>query len=352
MAQMFENLLREHVKRLIFRPDQPFESAVKRDGSILLNANENPFGSPAGLDYHRYSESDMVSFLTQVAQVKRVHAQQICLANGTEMLLSRIISAFCEPAEDNILVCTPTSSIYERVAMLQNVQVKKVPLDSAFQPDIEAIAQQVDYFTKAIILCSPNNPTGNAAHFHNIEVLLNNFDGLLVVDEAYINFSRQRSLVGSLEEYPNLIVLQTLSIAWGLAGLRIAMAIAQRDLAAILNQLGTVHTSISQPAIAIASQAIEQLELINSRIKDIVALRNYFAKRLADLPLIECVYPSDANFLLVKCRVQAATVIGFLKAAGILVGIVPDLPYCIRITVGTLQENELLLEQLQRFKVH
>ena len=345
---MFENLLRNHIKKLVFNPERESQTVGERSGKILLDACENPFGSPGDRNFNRYSGQHINRLVAELAKVKRVDPSQIMLSNGTEEMLQRLLHAFCEPGEDNVLICTPTSDLYQRAALLQNIEVKKVPLNQDFQLNIEAIAENVDYFTKAIILCSPNNPTGNALYFQDIEILLHNFDGLVIVDEAYVNFSKLRSLIGTLQEYPNLIVLQTLSIAWGLAGLRIAMAVAHPDLIAVLGQLGPYHSAISQPAAEIASGAIEQLELINSRIKDLVALRNYLAQQLVKLPLIEYVYPSDANFLLVKCQRDIVQVVCILKEKGILVRLIPELPDCMQITVGTLQEIEQLLAELKK----
>ncbi|MFZ4542823.1 MAG: histidinol-phosphate transaminase [Saprospiraceae bacterium] len=345
---MFEHLLRDHIKKIAIRPHDSQSPETESQKLISLAANENAFGSPGEVKYNRYTNFLQDNFIQSIANIKKVDASQIFVSNGSEAVLAHVLSIFCEPVDDNIIVCTPSSPLYEKLAQWQNIKVKKVDLTDDFQLDIEAIASSIDNFTKIILLCSPNNPTGNSFSFNDIEILLHNFDGILIVDEAYINFSKQHSLLASLSEFPNLIVVQTLSKAWGLAGLRIGMAFANPAIVEVLKIVGSSYT-IAQPSLEIALKAIEQLDLINSWIKDCVSLRAYLIQRLEKLPICEKVFPSDANFLLVKFNDDATSMWKYLLKNGISVRYLPGLPNCLRVTVGTLQENERLIVLMENY---
>src|SRR5579875_3037925 len=222
------NLIRANIKNL-----KPYSSArdeFKGEASIFLDANENSYGSPLTKWYNRYPDPLQWELKKKIAEIKGVAPENILLGNGSDECIDLLIRAFCEPQVDNIVICPPTYGMYEVYAHINNVPVKAVPLTPTFQLDLEALENAIDARTKLIFLCSPNNPTANSLIREDVEMILNNFDGLVVVDEAYINFSRQRSFVPELKEYPNLVVLQTFSKAWGLDALRLGMTLAATDI--------------------------------------------------------------------------------------------------------------------------
>ena len=339
---MFEQLLRENIKRLVFQPITN-DNGAKKD--IQLDANENPFGSPLDTDYNRYPDATATLLKSRLRVIKSIETKHVFLCNGSEEAIDLLLRAFCEPAEDNIIICPPTCELYEKLASINNVKVKNISLDEHFQLNIEGIAAAIDSYTKMIFLCSPNSPTGNSLHFQDIEIILNNFDGIVVLDEAYINFSRQRSFLSALKEYPNLVILQTFSKAWGVAGLRLGMAFAEAGIVEVLNRIKPNY-NISQANQTLVLKALENINLVNQWIKDIFALREFLMKQLNDLPVVEKVYPSEANFLLVQFHADANQVYDFLSENGIAVKKV-NIEKCLRISIGTLQENEKLIKNLK-----
>ena len=218
---------------------------------------------------------------------------------GSDECIDVLMRAFCDPGKDNIIICPPTYGMYEVSANINDVAIKKVQLTPAFQLDLPATYKAVDDNTKMIFLCSPNNPTGNSLDRDDIEVLLNNYFGLVVIDEAYINFSRFRSFTQELEDYPNLVIMQTLSKAWGLAALRVGIAFASLPIIEVMNKVKPPY-NINQASQDLVLQALEEVGQVNNMIKEIVAQRSKLEKILPGLPVVKKVYPSDANFLLVK----------------------------------------------------
>jgi histidinol-phosphate aminotransferase len=260
-----------------------------------------------------------------------------------------LIRAFCIPGVDNILICPPTYGMYEVSAAINDVKIKKVPLTKDFQLDLEAIEEGVDDFTKIIFLCSPNNPTANSLHREDIEIILNNYFGIVVIDEAYINFSASPTFSRELADYPNLVVMQTLSKAWGLAALRVGMAFSSNEITNILNRIKPPY-NINQASQELVLKALDEVEQVNDMIREIVEQRSELQQSLATLKNVQVVYPSDANFLLVKIN-QARDVYEALLQEGIVVRdrskvILCD--DCLRITVGTPNENILLVSALKR----
>jgi histidinol-phosphate aminotransferase len=273
------------------------------------------------------------------------------LGNGSDECIDLLIRAFCTPKEDNIIICPPTYGMYEVYAHINDVPVKGVPLSPGFQLNLEGIEESIDVRTKIIFLCSPNNPTGNSLDREDIEIILNNFDGVVVIDEAYINFSRQRSFVAELKDYPNLVVMQTLSKAWGLAALRLGMIFASSEIIEVLNKIKPPY-NINEPAQELALKALDNLEEVNAMIKETVKEREVLVKELSALSIVQKVYPTDANFVLAK--VEGATEIyNYLKEQGIIVRNRSNVLLCedsLRITVGTPEQNEQLLSLLKIFK--
>ena len=246
-----------------------------------------------------------------------------------------------------MIICPPTYGMYEVSAAINDVELKRAELLPSFQLNLALIENLIDSNTKIIWVCSPNNPTGNSINYQDIEVLLNNFAGLIVVDEAYINFSRQQSLLKELIEYPNLVVMQTFSKAWGLAALRLGMAFASAEIIELLDRIKPPY-NINQATQDLALEALEEIGQVNDMIKEIVAMREELIKVFQRMPLVEKVYPSDANFLLVKVR-DAVDVYDYLLTEGIVVrdrSKVQLCDGCLRITIGTENENTLLVDAL------
>jgi histidinol-phosphate aminotransferase len=234
--------------------------------------------------------------------------------------------------------------MYEVSANINNVNIKKISLTQDFQLDFPSLEAAIDLNTKIIWICSPNNPSGNSINREDIEMVLNNFDGLVVIDEAYINFSRQRSFVSDLADYPNLVVLQTLSKAWGLAALRLGMAFASLDIIAYMNKTKPPY-NISEPVQQLVIQALDEIGQVNDMIVEIVSSRKLLEESLSNLAEVVRVHPSDANFLLVEFK-QAKLIYDFLVSQGIVVRDRSNVllcDNCLRITVGTAYENELLI---------
>ncbi|HEX5668314.1 MAG TPA: histidinol-phosphate transaminase, partial [Chitinophagaceae bacterium] len=287
----------------------------------------------------------------KLSAIKGIAPEQIFLGNGSDEAIDLLYRAFCEPGIDNVVICPPTYGMYEVSANINNIKLTKVPLSASFQLDLEAMEGAIDPHTRIIWLCSPNNPTGNSLNREDVEIILNNFDGLVVVDEAYINFSRQRSFIPDLAEYPNLVVLQTLSKAWGLAALRIGMAFASREIIEVLNRIKPPY-NISQAAQDLVLEALDRVEDVNDMIRILVEERKQLEEELKKLPQVIEVFPSDANFLLVK-TIDAKGLYKYLVGKGIVVRDRSSVILCdesLRITVGTPRENQVLLKAIAAFE--
>ncbi len=340
-------LLRENIRKLV-----PYSSArheFSGEASIFLDANENSIGSPAGNKFNRYPDPMQHRIKEQISRIKGVPAKNIFIGHGSDECIDLLFRAFCNPGRDNVIVLPPTYGMYEVSAGINDVQLREVPLGTDFQPDLDAIEEAIDPQTKIIWLCSPNNPTGNAMQHDIVEVILNNFEGLVVIDEAYVNFSRHQSYIRELTEYPNLVVMQTLSKAWGMAALRLGMAFAGEPVIDVLNRVKPPY-NISQASQDIVSAALEQTEKVNEMTRRTVALREELRPALKAMPGVQHVYQSDANFLLVKMD-RPKEMYSALVAAGIVVRDRSSSPLtagCLRITVGTEAENAALLEVMAK----
>ncbi|MFC6102921.1 histidinol-phosphate transaminase [Olivibacter domesticus] len=343
------NLLRENIKKLV-----PYSSArdeFKGEAAILLDANENAFGSPLASNYNRYPDPLQLKLKSKISQIKGVPTNSIFLGNGSDEAIDILFRAFCKPGIDNVIIVPPTYGMYEVSANINDIAIKRVNLTPAFQLNLEGIAEAIDEKTKIIFICSPNNPTGNSINRDDIETVLSNFNGLVIVDEAYINFSKQRSFIQELLEYNNLVVLQTLSKAWGLAGLRIGMAFASPEIIDIFNKIKPPY-NINEASQILALEALENIDKVNNWIKETVKERELLDKMLLALPFVQQVYPSDANFLLMKAS-NPKDIYNYLVELGIIVrdrSSVILCENCLRITVGTPEENKELLAALQNYQ--
>ena len=344
------SLVRSNIKKL-----SPYSSArdeFSGKASVFLDANENSLGSPLTKWYNRYPDPLQKKVKEKISFIKKVSVEQIFLGNGSDEPIDILLRCFCEPQVDEVIIMPPTYGMYEVSANINNVTIRKVPLTSSFQIDLEQLEQSIQPNTKIIWICSPNNPTGNSMDRQSIEMILNNFDGLVVIDEAYINFSRQKSFVADLNDYPNLVVMQTLSKAWGLAGLRMGMAFASREIIQYMNKVKHPY-NISEPVQELSLKALDEIGQVNDMIKAIVDLRAALEKDLMNIETVEKIYPSDANFLLVKFQ-DAKAVYEYLLDREIVVRDrrnVQRCEDCLRITVGTEKENKALIETLKSFKV-
>ncbi|MET0394562.1 MAG: histidinol-phosphate transaminase [Chitinophagaceae bacterium] len=348
MSFNIDLLVRNNIRKV-----KPYSSArdeFNGNAKTFLDANENSLGSPLTKWYNRYPDPYQQEVKQAIGRVKNMAAENIFLGNGSDECIDLLYRCFCEPGRDNVIICPPTYGMYEVSAAINDVEVRKAPLLSNFQLELEGIEPLIDEHTKIIWLCSPNNPSGNSLDYQDIEIVLNNFPGLVVVDEAYINFARQRSLTAELKEYPNLVVMQTLSKAWGLAALRLGMLFASPELVGWLNKIKPPY-NINQATQDLALKALEEVGQVNDMIKEIVRMRDEVADALLQLPVVEKVYPSDANFLLVKVT-DAKGIYDDLLAKGIVVrdrSKVPGCEGCLRITIGTAAENKRLIESLGHF---
>jgi histidinol-phosphate aminotransferase len=341
-------LLRENIKKLV-----PYASArdeFSGSAHIFLDANENSLGSPISPSYNRYPDPHQVKIKERLSQIKGLPPDNIFLGNGSDECIELLYRAFCNPGKDNVIIHPPTYGMYEVSAHIHDVEVRRAPLTENFQLNLGVIETLIDDYTKIIWICSPNNPTGNAFNREDIEIVLNNFDGLVVIDEAYINFSRQQSYIRELMEYPNLVILQTLSKAWGLAGLRVGMAFAGKVIIEVLNRIKPPY-NIGQATQELVFEALKGTDEVNEMIKEIVDMRNDLAGQLNRLSSVINVYPSEANFLLVQIR-EARKIYEKLLEIGIVVrdrSSAPGCSNCLRITVGTKKQNDKLIDVLKLF---
>ena len=348
MGFELDKLVRPNIKTL-----KPYSSAKDEytgEAKVLLDANENSLGSPLTKWYNRYPDPYQQKLKEKLAFVKQIAANQIFIGNGSDECIDILFRTFCEPGKDNIIICPPTYPMYEVSANINDVSIQKAPLLSDYQLNIAHVEQLVNTHTKIIWICSPNNPTGNSLDRIDIETILNHFEGIVVVDEAYINFSKQKSFVQSLIDYPNLVVLQTLSKAWGLAGLRLGMCFASPQIIGYMNKVKAPY-NINIVTQELALQALEEVGQVNDMIKLLVDMRIALAEVIASMPHVIKVFPSDTNFLFVKIP-QARKLYEYLLSQGIIVRDRSALELCedsLRITVGTEQENTALVDAMYQW---
>ena len=339
-------LQRENIKNL--KPYSTARDEYKGQANVFLDANENSYGSPLEKNYNRYPDPLQLDLKDAISKIKGVPIENTFLGNGSDEAIDLLYRAFCEPGKDNVIILPPTYGMYEVSANINNVEIRKVNLLANFQLDLDGIAEAIDENTKLIFICSPNNPTGNSIVRTDIETVLANFNGLVIIDEAYINYAKQRTFIKELTEYPNLVVMQTFSKAWGLAALRLGMAFAARPVIDVLNKVKPPY-NINQATQDIALKALENIGQVNDWIKITVEERDKLSVDLLDLPLVKKVYPSDANFILVEVE-DASKTYNALVEEGIIIrdrSKVTLCEGCLRITIGTSKENETLLNALK-----
>ncbi len=346
---IINSILRNNIKNLI-----PYSSArdeYQGQAGIFLDANENAFGSPLEQQYNRYPDPLQHQVKKRLSEIKGLPVRNIFLGNGSDEAIDILFRSFCNPGIDNVILVPPTYGMYQVSANVNDIEARNVSLTSEFQLNLQAIAEVIDEHTKLIFICSPNNPTGNSIHRADVETLLTNFKGIVVVDEAYINFSRHKTFIQELTEYANLVILQTLSKAWGLAGLRIGMAFASEEIIEVMNKVKPPY-NVNEASQQLALQALSNVQQVNTWIKETLLQRDKLVLGLNDFDFVLDIYPSDANFILVKTT-NATGIYNFLVQQGIIVRNRSKIKLCegcLRITIGTPDENSILLQTLKNFK--
>lgn len=338
-------LIRENVKGL-----SPYSSARDEyvsDGSqmVFLDANENPYENGV----NRYPDPHQRSLKEVLALQKGVGADQLLLGNGSDEVLDLIFRAFCEPKQDNVITLPPTYGMYKVLAGINNIKNREVLLLPDFEPDVEEVLSVMDGRSKLVFLCSPNNPTGNSFDRERIRELLENFVGLVVVDEAYIDFSGEESWIGELDRYPNLVVTQTLSKAYGLAGIRLGSCYASKEIIDVLNKIKPPY-NVNELTQQRALERILDTESVTDQVKKILKERELLYHVLRQVDFVEKIYASDANFILAKVDDATKRYDQLLKC-GIVVRNRTTQPLCentLRFTVGTKEENQKLINALNK----
>ncbi|MEX1384166.1 histidinol-phosphate transaminase [Lutibacter sp.] len=340
-----QNLVRENIKSL-----KPYSSArdefkeLTVGGMVFLDANENPFDNGV----NRYPDPQQIAVKEGLSKLKGVQVPQILLGNGSDEVLDLIFRAFCEPKQDNIITLPPTYGMYKVLANINNIEEREVLLTKDFQPTVEHILKIADGQSKILFLCSPNNPTGNSFSTNTIEELLTKFNGLIVIDEAYIDFSSEKSWLDRLDEFPNLIVTQTLSKAYGMAGIRLGICYASSEIISILNKIKPPY-NINELTQKKALKKLLNKNKVQHEIEKILEQRKKLIEKLTSISFIEKIYPTDANFVLVKVD-NAVKRYHQLIEKGIVIRNRTTQPLCentLRLTVGTKSENKKLIEALK-----
>lgn len=326
---------------------KPYSSArddFKGNASIFLDANENPYRK----EYNRYPDPRQQKIKDRLSEIKKIASDNIFLGNGSDEAIDLIFRIFCEPSIDNVIIPEPTYGMYEVCANINNVAIKRVLLNTDFSLNTSAILNAVDKNTKVIFICSPNNPTANLFDTSEVTKILKNFQGIAVIDEAYIDFSTKESWIKMINEYPNLIVIQTLSKAWGLAAIRLGMAFSTKEIIELFNKVKYPY-NINELTQEYALTQLSKLDEKESWVNELVNQRNILKKELQEISFIKKVYPSDANYLLIKVD-DASLRYEQLASKGIIVrnrNTMPLCANCLRITIGTEKENDQLLSVLK-----
>ncbi len=339
-----ENLLRDNIKTI-----KPYSSArdeykdVVTDGMVFIDANENPFDTTV----NRYPDPQQTKVKECLSELKEIPVNQMLLGNGSDEVLDLIFRVFCEPNQDNVITLPPTYGMYSVLANLNAVEIKEVKLKTDFQPNIEEIEEVIDEYSKLVFICSPNNPTANSFEAEKIEALIKSFNGIVVIDEAYIDFSAQESWLRRLSEFPNLIIAQTLSKAYGLAGIRLGVCYASKEIISVLNRIKPPY-NVNQLSQDKALERLNKIEDVKHEIETVLGEREMLMTELKSIAIIKKVYVSDANFLLVKVD-DANRRYQQLIEKGIVVRNRTNQSLCencLRFTVGTAEENEKLIKTL------
>lgn len=341
MKQLKE-LVRENIWKL--KPYSCARDEFKGEAKAYLDANENPFNTL----YNRYPDPLQWAVKEKIADIKYVKPSQIMLGVGSDEPIDLIFRVFCEPKVDNVVAINPTYGMYGVCADINNVEYRQVNLEADYSLNADKVLAAVDNNTKVIFLCSPNNPTGNLLNTTEVEKILKGFDGIVVIDEAYIDFSDKASWIAKLSKYPQMVILQTFSKAWGLAAARCGMAFASEEIISFFNKVKYPY-NINILTQKLILEKLEQVEIKNNWVKEILSQRTLMIEELEQLSIVKHIYPSDANFILVKVD-DANLRYKELVEKGIIVrnrNSVTLCENCLRITIGTAQDNKELLNALK-----
>lgn len=338
-------LVRENIRNI-----QPYSSArdeysESNSSMVFLDANENPFENGV----NRYPDPQQLSVKEQLSVIKSISSENILLGNGSDEVLDLLLRAFCEPNQDEIIILPPTYGMYKVLANINAVNIKEVQLTENFQPKTATVLANATLKSKMLFLCSPNNPTGNSFDKNEVEKLIKQFKGIVVMDEAYIDFSEQESWLNKLEEFPNLIITQTLSKAFGMAGIRLGICYASKEVIKVLNAIKPPY-NVNELTQNYALKQLSNYKEINLQITELKASREQLVSDLEKISFIEEIYPSDANFLLIKVD-DANYRYQQLIENKIVIRNRTNQPLCencLRISIGTKTENELLIKTLQQ----
>ncbi len=337
-----DQLIRPNIKSL-----KPYSSArdeYSGEEAIFLDANENPFNAP----YNRYPDPYQRKLKKKIAEIKHVSVGNIFLGNGSDEPIDLAFRAFCEPGIDNVVSIDPTYGMYQVAADINNIEIRKVKLTGSFELDVEGLMSVVDDHTKLLFICSPNNPTGNSFKASDIQKLIARFEGIVVLDEAYIDFVPDKSFLDSLHDYPNLIILQTFSKAWGMAGIRLGMAFASEQIVNVFNHIKypyNINVLTQQKAYELLQNEGDKHKWVEELNKQ----KNLMAEELKKHSFVKKIYPSDANYLLIKTD-SPKSIYNYLVEKGVIIrdrSTVTLCEGCLRITIGTEQENKVLFEALK-----
>jgi histidinol-phosphate aminotransferase len=340
-----ENLVRKNIFNL--KPYSCARDEFKGEASVYLDANESPYNY-----YHRYPDPSQILLKERVAKIKKIRASQVMIGNGSDETIDLSFRIFCEPGIDNVVAIEPTYGMYKVCADVNNIEYRKVLLDEHFQPDADKLLAATDAHTKLIFLCSPNNPSGNLLKREEMQKVVENFSGIVIIDEAYVDFSKEPSWLEVLDNYPNLIILHTFSKAWGLANLRCGFAFASEEIIGLFSKVKYPYNISGLVQNTVLDQLRVGSDYKKQWVEMILEEKECLTEELAALPVVEKIYPSDANFLLVKVT-DADAIYNQLVKRSIIVrnrNSVALCDNCLRITVGTEEENQELIKALKTIK--
>jgi histidinol-phosphate aminotransferase len=318
---------------------------------IFLDANENPLGSTSRKSYNRYPDPYQKSLKKAIGKLKNISTDKIFLGNGSDEAIDLLVRIFCHPNQDSVIVMPPTFEMYEVAARINQNEVIAVQLTNDYQINLGKVLEEITPNTKIIFICSPNNPTGNSMDRKSILEIVEKFNGIVVIDEAYIDFSRDPGCFDLLETYNHVVVLQTFSKAWGLAGLRLGMAFADKEIIKLLNKVKPPY-NVNRATQSLAMKAIKKAEYKDFMVQQLLAERKILNLELSNLNIVERVYPSDSNFLLVRFK-DADRVYNHLLKNQVIVRSRSNVVLCdnaLRITVGNEKENDALITTLKNYK--
>lgn len=337
-------LVRENVLRL--KPYSCARDEFKGNNGVFMDANENPYGK-----LNRYPDPYQIELKKAISKYKGISVENIFLGNGSDEIIDLCFRVFCNPGKDKVLTFTPTYGMYEVSAAVNNITVIKIPLNKSFQIDLPKVKPQLaDKNIKLIFICSPNNPTGNAMNYSDVEYIIKNFNGIVIIDEAYIDFSDKPSFIKLIDKYPNLIIMQTFSKAFGLAAVRVGMAFMNNSVIQYFNKLKPPYniSTINQKA---ALRKLSETSVVKKQIAGIRKERERVINALKKMKIAQEIYPTDANFVLIKVKDSTAVYNSLVSKKIIIRNRHSVAENCLRITIGKKSENDCLLKALKTLEI-